>query len=54
LDVDEIHKVEEVEHPLFLSGDKEIPFTYLACLLAKWTASKDPVPVVNVKIKVFC
>ncbi|KAJ8634162.1 hypothetical protein MRB53_027498 [Persea americana] len=51
LDANENHKVEEVEHPLILSGDKEIPFTYLACLLAKWTASKDPVPVVLGKIK---
>lgn len=53
-DLDMDGEVDEVEHPLILSGDREIPFTYLACLLAKWTARKDPVPVVRGKIKVFC
>ncbi|XP_058093116.1 recQ-mediated genome instability protein 1 isoform X2 [Magnolia sinica] len=49
----EINKVDEVGHLLILSGDKEIPFTYLACLLAKWTAKEDTSSFVHGKIKCF-
>lgn len=44
--------VDDVEHPLILSGDKEIPFTYLACLLAKWTVQKDRESYIQGNIKV--
>lgn len=43
--------VGEVEHPLILTGDREIPFTYLACLLAKWTIHKDHASSIQGKIK---
>ncbi|ERN06301.1 recQ-mediated genome instability protein 1 [Amborella trichopoda] len=42
-----------VEHPIILSGDKEMPFTYMACLLAKWTTMKDNVSSTRGKIKCF-
>ncbi|XP_073099394.1 recQ-mediated genome instability protein 1 [Elaeis guineensis] len=45
--------VGEVEHPLILSGEREIPFTYLASLLAKWTTQKDNIPFIQGKIKCF-
>ncbi|KAJ0971223.1 hypothetical protein J5N97_019182 [Dioscorea zingiberensis] len=45
--------LQEAEHQIFLSGEKEIPFTYLASLLAKWTAEKDREPVIHGKIKCF-
>ncbi|XP_020106868.1 recQ-mediated genome instability protein 1 [Ananas comosus] len=45
--------VDDVEHPLILSGDKEIPFTYLACLLAKWTVQKDRESYIQGNIKCF-
>jgi len=45
--------VGEVEHPLILTGDREIPFTYLACLLAKWTIHKDHASSIQGKIKVI-
>nr|CAD1820144.1 unnamed protein product [Ananas comosus var. bracteatus] len=45
--------VDDVEHPLILSGDKEIPFTYLACLLAKWTVQKDKESYIQGNIKCF-
>ncbi|KAF5957288.1 hypothetical protein HYC85_004513 [Camellia sinensis] len=49
---EEIHMVDEVDHPFILSGDREIPFTYLASLSAKWAAVKDNAPNVQGKIKV--
>ncbi|KAL5997164.1 recQ-mediated genome instability protein 1 [Asimina triloba] len=48
---EEVRKVGEVGQHLILSGEKEIPFTYLAFLLAKWTAKKDTIPFVRGKIK---
>ncbi|PPR85742.1 hypothetical protein GOBAR_AA34944 [Gossypium barbadense] len=47
-----IHMVDVVEHPLILSGDREVPFTYLASLSAKWAAIKDKATHVQGKIKV--
>lgn len=41
-----------MEHPLIFSGDREIPFTYLASLSAKWAAVKVKSPSVRGKIKV--
>ncbi|XP_077229573.1 recQ-mediated instability protein (DUF1767) isoform X2 [Tasmannia lanceolata] len=52
-DADAIHMVDEVEHPLILNGDSEVPFTYLASMLAKWTAKKDTTPFIRGKIKCF-
>ncbi|XP_072950124.1 recQ-mediated genome instability protein 1 isoform X2 [Typha angustifolia] len=45
--------VDVVEHPLNLSAGKEMPFTYLACLLAKWATQKDCKPYIHGKIKCF-
>lgn len=42
----------EIEHPLILSGVDSIPFTYLACLFAKWTTEKDKIPQIHRRIKV--
>ncbi|XP_052181793.1 recQ-mediated genome instability protein 1 [Diospyros lotus] len=52
-DVDEIHMVNVVDHPFILSGDREVPFTYLASLSAKWAAVKDKAPSVQGKVKCF-
>ncbi|XP_021286088.1 recQ-mediated genome instability protein 1 isoform X2 [Herrania umbratica] len=52
-DVEHIHMVDVVEHPLILSGDREVPFTYLASLSAKWAAIKDKATYVQGKIKCF-
>lgn len=48
-----VHIVDVVEHPLILSGDREVPFTYLASLSAKWAAIKDKATQVQGKIKCF-
>ncbi|KAA3458219.1 recQ-mediated genome instability protein 1 [Gossypium australe] len=48
-----MHMVDVVEHPLILSGDREVPFTYLASLSAKWAAIKDKATHVQGKIKCF-
>lgn len=42
----------DIEHPLILSGDREIPFTYLASLSAKLAAAKEKCPSVRGRIKV--
>lgn len=42
----------EIEYPLILSGLDSIPFTYLACLFAKWTTEKDKIPQIHGRIKV--
>ncbi|KAK6250289.1 RecQ mediated genome instability protein 1 [Theobroma cacao] len=52
-DVEHIHMADVVEHPLILSGDREVPFTYLASLSAKWAAIKDKATYVQGKIKCF-
>ncbi|KAF7834017.1 recQ-mediated genome instability protein 1-like [Senna tora] len=51
--IDDVHMVEATDHPLMLSGDQEIPFTYLASLSAKWAAMKEKSPFVQGKIKCF-
>lgn len=50
---DEEDAIGEVEHPLILSGDNEIPFTYLASLFAKWATQQDNKPCVQGRIKVL-
>lgn len=52
-DPKDVHMVDEFEHPLILSGDREIPFTYLASLSAKWAAMKEKAPSVQGKVKVY-
>ncbi|GLT61868.1 hypothetical protein SLA2020_345430 [Shorea laevis] len=52
-DVNDNPMVDEVEHPLILSGDHEVPFTYLASLSAKWAAMKEKAVSIQGKIKCF-
>lgn len=55
-DVEETPMVDEADHLLILTGEREIPFTYLASLSAKWAGRKE-LPYVQGKIKVsilFC
>ncbi|GLU18573.1 hypothetical protein SLE2022_348650 [Rubroshorea leprosula] len=52
-DVNDNPMVDEVEHPLILSGDHEVPFTYLASLSAKWAAMKENAASIQGKIKCF-
>ena len=40
------------DHPLILSGDQEVPFTYMASLSAKWAKMKEEAPAIRGKIKV--
>ncbi|XP_019190630.1 PREDICTED: recQ-mediated genome instability protein 1 isoform X2 [Ipomoea nil] len=53
IDAEEVCMADELEHPYILTGDKEIPFTYMACLSAKWAAAKDKTSSVKGKIKGF-
>ncbi|ESR50121.1 RecQ-mediated genome instability protein 1 [Citrus sinensis] len=52
-EVEDTIMVDEVEHPLILSRDREIPFTYLASLSAKWAATNGKAHSVQGKIKCF-
>jgi RecQ-mediated genome instability protein 1 len=52
-EVEDIQMVDEVDHPVMLSGDREIPFTYLASLSAKMAAMKEKSHSVQGKIKVY-
>ena len=52
-EVEDVHMVDEADHPLILSGDREIPFTYLASLSAKLVAVMEKSPSVRGKIKVY-
>ena len=45
--------VDDIEHRLILSEERETPFTYLACLLAKRAARDDGLPFMLGKIKVY-
>lgn len=51
-DAEDVSMVDEVEHPLILTGERESPFTYLASLSAKSAAMKEKAPSVQGKIKV--
>lgn len=53
LEQEDVCMIDEFEHPLILSRDREIPFTYLASLSAKWAAMKEKEPSVRGKIKCF-
>lgn len=53
LDVDDVHMADSVEPPSVLTGDRELPFTYLSSLLTKWAAmEEDKASNVQGKIKV--
>ena len=49
---EEILMVDEVSHPMILSGVRESPFTYLASLSAKWAAMRGRAHSVKGRIKV--
>ncbi|KAL2342797.1 hypothetical protein Fmac_004082 [Flemingia macrophylla] len=49
----DVDMVDASDHPLILSGDQEVPFTYLASLSAKLAAMKEEAPFVRGKIKCF-
>lgn len=51
--VDDIQMVDEIEHPLIMSGDRESPFTYLASLSTKWAAMKEKASSIQGKVKCF-
>ncbi|KAB5525169.1 hypothetical protein DKX38_022918 [Salix brachista] len=53
LEQEDVRMTVEFEHTLILSRDREIPFTYLASLSAKWAAMKEKEPSVRGKIKCF-
>lgn len=53
LSVSDIDMADEVNHPLILSEDRETPFTYLACFLAKRAAKDDGLSFIQGKIKVY-
>lgn len=52
-DVNDTPMVDEGEHPLILSRDREVPFTYLASLSAKWAAMKEKAASIHGKVKVY-
>ncbi|CAO2818168.1 unnamed protein product [Amaranthus hypochondriacus] len=45
--------LDSVEHPFILSKERELPFTYLVSLAAKWDAVQDKELMVQGKIKCF-
>ncbi|KAL2935746.1 RecQ-mediated genome instability protein 1 [Bienertia sinuspersici] len=50
---EDAHMLDYTEHPFILSGEKELPFTYLASLSTKWVAVQGNEPFVRGKIKCF-
>ncbi|OWM65508.1 recQ-mediated genome instability protein 1 [Punica granatum] len=48
-----IQIIDEVEHPKILRGNREIPFTYLASLSAKWAAMREKASSIEGKVKCF-
>ncbi|RDX58482.1 RecQ-mediated genome instability protein 1, partial [Mucuna pruriens] len=53
LNSSDVQMVDASDHPFILSGDQEVPFTYIACLSAKWVTMKENAPLVRGKIKCF-
>ncbi|KAL9329878.1 hypothetical protein ACSQ67_004881 [Phaseolus vulgaris] len=53
LNTSDVRMVDASDHPLILSGDQEVPFTYIASLSAKWAKMKEEAPSVQGKIKCF-
>ncbi|KAK7399255.1 hypothetical protein VNO78_10434 [Psophocarpus tetragonolobus] len=52
-DSSDVQMVDASDHPLILSGDQDIPFTYIASLSAKWAKMKEKAPSIRGKIKCF-
>ncbi|XP_071682518.1 recQ-mediated genome instability protein 1 isoform X4 [Lolium perenne] len=44
-------KINQIEHPVILSGENEKPFTYLFHMMSDWTIEKDTRPYIQGKIK---
>ncbi|KAM0864641.1 hypothetical protein ACQ4PT_043799 [Festuca glaucescens] len=44
-------KINQIEHPVILSGENEKPFTYLFNMMSDWTIEKDTRPYIQGKIK---
>ncbi|WCJ36300.1 RecQ-mediated genome instability protein 1 [Euphorbia peplus] len=53
LNHEDVVMVDEFEHPLVLSGNRESPFTYFASLSAKWAAIKEKTSSIQGKVKCF-
>lgn len=54
LNTSDVQMVDALNHPLILSRDQEVPFTYIASLSVKWAKMKEEAPSVQGKIKVRC
>ncbi|KMS97689.1 hypothetical protein BVRB_5g124730 [Beta vulgaris subsp. vulgaris] len=50
---EDAHMVDYMEHPFILSGERELPFIYLASLSAIWDAVQFNKPFIKGKIKCF-
>lgn len=50
---EDAHMVDYMEHPFILSGERELPFIYLASLSAIWDAVQFNKPFIKGKIKVY-
>ncbi|KAK1682813.1 hypothetical protein QYE76_043661 [Lolium multiflorum] len=44
-------KINQIEHPVILSGENEKPFTYLFNMMSDWTIEKDTRPYIQGRIK---
>ncbi|KAG2410742.1 RecQ-mediated genome instability protein [Vigna angularis] len=53
LNTSDVQMVDALNHPLILSRDQEVPFTYIASLSVKWAKMKGEAPSVQGKIKCF-
>lgn len=49
---EDAHMLDFTEQPFMISGQKELPFTYLASLSEEWAAVQENKPSVRGKIKV--
>lgn len=47
-------KIDQIEHPVILSGENEKPFTYIFTMMSDWAIEKDTRPHIQGKIKVHC
>lgn len=44
-------KIDQIEHPVILSGENEKPFTYIFTMMSDWAIEKDTRPHIQGKIK---
>jgi RecQ-mediated genome instability protein 1 len=47
-------KINQIEHPVILTGENEKPFTYLFNMMSDWAIEKDTRLYIQGKIKVHC